>query len=190
MIKKINEFIERAYNTARKHGFHDKKTSYEHQMMLVISEIGECVEADRKNRHASLGVFDDALRNKDFKTCFETYIKDTVEDEMADVCIRLFDMCGYFGIKPVTKEGKEFEEAELIWKEEYDKASPNLCEQAYRLVQLIMYDDEEMNDNEIFGAIFAFMYFWAKSRKIDITKHIELKMKYNESRGYKHGKKY
>ena len=41
MITRINDFIERAYTNSLEHGFHDEKTSFEHQMMLVISEISE-----------------------------------------------------------------------------------------------------------------------------------------------------
>ena len=58
MITRINDFIERAYTNSLEHGFHDEKTSFEHQMMLVISEISEAIEADRKGRHASLDLFD------------------------------------------------------------------------------------------------------------------------------------
>ncbi len=59
MITKENtkEFIDRAYKIACEHGFHDKELSISHFMMLVVSEIGEMVEADRKNRHADLSRF-------------------------------------------------------------------------------------------------------------------------------------
>jgi NTP pyrophosphatase (non-canonical NTP hydrolase) len=58
----------------------------------------------------------------DWKHKFEENVKSSFEDEVADVAIRLFDLCG--------------------------------------------------------------------GLKIDLEKHIELKMKYNSLRGYKHGKKF
>lgn len=52
-----NEMTERAHSNAVKHGFWDKKQSNEHCLMLVITEIAEMVEADRKNDKAgALGI--------------------------------------------------------------------------------------------------------------------------------------
>lgn len=45
--EQTKDFIARAYDIAVKHGFHEKKLTVEHMMMLVLSEIGEAVEADR-----------------------------------------------------------------------------------------------------------------------------------------------
>lgn len=50
-----NEMTERAHSNAVKHGFWDKKQSNEHCLMLVITEIAEMVEADRKNDKAGVG---------------------------------------------------------------------------------------------------------------------------------------
>lgn len=46
----LNELRNRAYKTACEHGFHDKELSNEHLLCLVISELMEAVEADRKGR--------------------------------------------------------------------------------------------------------------------------------------------
>lgn len=186
MIERVDEFIGRAFKTAVEHGFHDEKTSLSHQMMLVIGEIGECIEADRKGRVSDLGMFDDAFRTQPFEYCFETYIKDTMEDEMADICIRLFDMCGYFKIKP---------KGSLVSEDDWNAifGGYNFCEIGYALVQLLCegYDDCRLGELEkIFGSALYFLHFWAKSLHFDLAKHIDLKMRYNEGRAYKHGKKY
>lgn len=99
-------------------------------LMLVVSELGEALEAHRKDYRADVVSFNIGFDTAAlihgypliFKERFEQDIKDTFEDELADAVIRIADMCGYLGI--------------------------------------------------------------------DLEKHIELKMKYNESRPYKHGKKY
>lgn len=44
----LNELRDRAYKTACEHGFHDKRLSNEHHLCLIISELMEAVEADRK----------------------------------------------------------------------------------------------------------------------------------------------
>lgn len=186
MLSRIDEFIESAYGTSCRHGFHDEDLSFAHQMMLVIGDVGEMVEADRKSRRSSFGLFDDAMRSKDFKYCFETYVKDTLEDELADVCIRLFDICGCFDIRPVVILDDDLTNC---WDLCYGKK--NLCELSYALVDFLMDVDEELVDVRVhLGCVLVFIQCLADNMGIDLDKHIELKMRYNESRGYKHGKKY
>lgn len=197
MIKKIDEFIKRAYETSCSHGFHDEKTSVEHQMMLVISEIGEAVEADRKNRRAYLKGYDIVMRDvvitdnpSFFKTAFGDEIKDTVEDELADVCIRLFDMCGCFNIKPY-RSMEEILTLRDDWRNEF--GSMRFSEQAYSLVQLLAPCTSNMDVvglSHVFGVALFFIHYWTLEMGIDLARHIELKMTYNEMRGYKRGKNY
>lgn len=70
--------------------------------MLVITEIAEMVEADRKRNKAGVGakliIKQDMGKGKAFEDAFEAIVKNTVEDEMADVAIRLFDLAGALGI--------------------------------------------------------------------------------------------
>ena len=63
--------------------------------MLCVSELSEALEADRKGRVANLDKFDKGIAHGDI---FETYIKDTFEDELADTVIRILDLCGARGI--------------------------------------------------------------------------------------------
>lgn len=74
-------------------------------LMLITSELGECLEAHRKGRHADTEKFQREMRdvNPDhmdapFKAIFERNIKDTVEDELADALIRILDMAAGLGI--------------------------------------------------------------------------------------------
>lgn len=57
----LNELRDRAYKTACDHGFHDEELSNEHCLCLVISELMEAVEADRKGKRF----------NKDAKETYE-----------------------------------------------------------------------------------------------------------------------
>lgn len=47
-----NELSNKAHSNSAKHGFWGEKWSNEHCLMLVITEIGELVDADRKDCHA------------------------------------------------------------------------------------------------------------------------------------------
>lgn len=83
----LNKLRDRAYKTACEHGFHDEELSNEHCLCLVISELMEAVEADRKgkyfkgiltferefNRYSAL-----VEEEKRFKCSFERHVKDTV----------------------------------------------------------------------------------------------------------------
>lgn len=97
----FNELKERAYQIACEHGWHDEEYSLFHMMMLVITELGEAVNADRNNNFADRVMFEknfDLPNTKTeyhFITCFDVFIKDTVEDELADAVIRLLDMAGH-----------------------------------------------------------------------------------------------
>ena len=95
--------------------------------MLIVSELGEALEAHRMNERVKKEHLQDAtdhyVKSSDhFKLYYKRIIKGSVEEELADVLIRLLDLCGY--------------------------------------------------------------------EKIDIQKHVELKMLYNSMRPYKHGKEY
>lgn len=84
-------------------GFYDDKPSRDRQLLLIITELAEAVEADRHGKHCSLSSnalltllkFED---DKYFKSQFKNEVKDTFEDEIADTLIRLFDVCGYLDI--------------------------------------------------------------------------------------------
>lgn len=99
----IRELVDRAYDNATKKGFHDKEQSVAEMLMLIVSELGEALEAHRTGKvlnslefsQINGIVIEDIYSSKEG---FEKYIKDTFEDELADVVIRIADMCGYLGI--------------------------------------------------------------------------------------------
>lgn len=90
----FNALRDRAYKCACDHGFHDTDLSNEHLLMLVITELSEAVEADRKGLYARRKFFEDWIilmddpktKDEEFIYAFKSNIKDTVEDELSDVC--------------------------------------------------------------------------------------------------------
>lgn len=100
----LNTLRNRAYQNACDHGFHDRELSDNHCFMLVITELSEAVEADRKGRRADKAEFESVVSsNSDhmseaFVDAFERLVKDTVEDELAVTVIRMLDMAGLRGI--------------------------------------------------------------------------------------------
>lgn len=195
MIRRIKEFTERAYRTACEHGFHDKELPVEHLMMLVVSEIGEMVEADRKNRHAVYDAVEygdkhpEDVESDYFERCFKRDVKDTVEDELADVTIRLFDLCGTFGLE--IEHFDNVDDLAANWQELFSDAM--LTENAFALVQLcsdVCNDMSKIALSKCMGQILYFIHFWASHLNIDLVWHVENKLRYNEGREKLHGKKY
>lgn len=180
-----NEVIRLAYKTAVEHGFWDGKPSYEHQAMLVITELSEAIDADRHGRHADREKYKDmraiikesALglneRMGKRKKAFELCIKDTVEDELADACIRLLDMMGHYGVGIISDN--EFTAG----------ADKSLCEFCF-LVSEVLILGEKYVLNRALGMILAY----ARHNNIDLEWHINEKMAYNEQRPKLNGKKY
>ena len=103
----LNEISKHFHERAKQKGFWDDKREIGTLLMLVVSELSEALEADRKNKHAELEVFENCMASDDIneedmelylKQSFQETIKDTFEDEIADTFIRLFDLVGFLGI--------------------------------------------------------------------------------------------
>ena len=57
-LESIKAYVKKAHSIATAHGFHDEKKSDAHWLCLVISELMEAVEADRKDYRADIVVYD------------------------------------------------------------------------------------------------------------------------------------
>lgn len=182
------EWIKQAYETAKEHGFHDVEVSKEHLLMLVICEVGEAIEADRKDAISEDDLFkvhimDFGNEGRTYQMSYRRYIKGSVSEEMADICIRLFDMAGLYGWDVMPTQ--EDEEGGKAWDYLYERCT--FVEQALALCKLLC---EEVNDEIRARIAVAYVYWWAKKRGIDLDFHIEMKMRYNKMRTRLHGKKY
>ncbi|MGA4718841.1 MazG nucleotide pyrophosphohydrolase domain-containing protein [Fictibacillus nanhaiensis] len=66
----INKLCELAYENAKSKGWHDEPRETGTLLALIHSEVSEALEADRKGDSENFA------------------------EELADVCIRIFDLCG------------------------------------------------------------------------------------------------
>ena len=101
----INELAKKAHENAKSKGFFDTEKNIGEMLMLIVTEVAEACEADRKDYYANWDNFNKELRaqekagHKDaWKTAFDIHIKDTFEDELADIMIRVMDLAAFKGI--------------------------------------------------------------------------------------------
>jgi NTP pyrophosphatase (non-canonical NTP hydrolase) len=97
---RITEICKQSHKTAIEKGFWKNKNIPE-KIMLIVTELAEAVEALRKGNRQSNGRY----YYNNGKICIQKkkndkfeWIKDTVEDELADAFIRLADLCEYMKI--------------------------------------------------------------------------------------------
>ena len=192
--KQVKEWVERAYNNAVKHGWHEEKKPTAHWIMMISTEVTEAVQADRKGRwmdDLDKSGLDCVIANDHHGGLVEKFygehIEGTVESELADICIRLFDFMGLM-------------KAKIREKYEYSEEEVKICDirdftiNAFFLSRNILSFISCNNPSILeiyFERIIISTFAWAESLGIDLVQHINLKMRYNETREYHHGgKKY
>ena len=192
---KFNDYMDRIWKIATEHGWHEHPLSMEHYCGLIMTEMAEAVEADRNgakraNTEAMGKLMEEQAASEEglsahwydmwYGEYYKMYVKGSIDEEFADVVIRILDMAcerhghhlypwkGYYDYGDHFRKDKSFvENAWYFLKEVLNFGTMNICDSI------------------------SYMYAWADYLGIDLDKHIEWKMKYNELRPYKHGgKKY
>jgi hypothetical protein len=192
----LNELRDKAYQCAVAHGWHEENLSDEHFLCLVISELMEAVEADRKGKHAKVAMFKEwqgnsiplteETRISRFVEEFEAFIKGTVEEELSDACIRLLDLAGLRGISLASVPFPFHHRKE--YKEERSKLT--FTEWVYDVIRpIVRYNKDNYPIGYLFIGVLQELFCKAEIMGFDLLWHIEQKMKYNELRPYKHGDK-
>ena len=158
--------------------------------MLILTELSEAVEGHRKNHMAGewFTMFPESIES--WCKSFETFIKNSIEDEIADTVIRILDYCTGF--------------SQPILIREYRKESTgNFAEDVLRICWYVMLahegrnrDAEELqlwnsvHPGKDWGYVLAAIVELCKWYHIDLIQHIQWKLKYNRTRAHKHGKSY
>ena len=188
----LNELRDEAYSIAKANGWHEEEHSDEHLLMLVITEIAEAVQADRKNKHADIASFKEYqtyygsfLPSKEtleirFREDFEEYIKNTVEDELGDVIIRCLDLCGVKGLNAYT--------VNVEFPSGMDGFTDRMYFVCRQLTDRILTADS-VTLEFVLSQTMSYIVEHCRRKGIDLDFFIRTKMKYNRLRGYKHGGK-
>ena len=177
----LNKYRDEAFRIATSHGFHDEKYSVEHWICLIISELMEAVEADRKGFRADLDAYEKYETSICFDENFERHIKDTIEDELSDACIRIFDLAGDNNID-LDFSGSE--SSEISPDAMFTEKIMVVC----RFISGTTKDTENLYVYLNYSLTLIFTI--ARQLGIDIKRHIEMKMRYNDGRPFRHHKQY
>ena len=193
--KQINEWVKKAYDNAVKHGWHEEEKSNAHWLMMVCTEVAEAVQADRKGNYMD-DLDKEGLKTvlaKDHGGLFNKYYSDTiegkVESELADICIRVFDLMGVCGVE--AKDGFSTFDSEVKYAKQHSFTENSIM--VTRTIVSCNLNSSISVKAEMFcvlyKSILSSVFELAEALGIDLVQHINLKMRYNESREYHHGNK-
>lgn len=181
-------------------GFWDEELPPSHYQGMIVSELGEMINAHRAGLITKVNL-DELINETDdekFKKRFEEEVKNNYEDEGADVVIRALDALANNGesemrthlVDTLSQMDKSLR-AELEEKgkmETYKELS--MPSRVYYIIRTAGYMDIQRGLIGSLCHIITEMRLIAETLNFDLMKHIQVKMRYNEMRPYKHGKNY
>lgn len=108
----LNAYAKEIHEANKAKGFYDTPTETGTRLMMVVGELGEAMEALRKNKHSDVQGYLERKREilessqgiptEELARCFEARMKDSYEDEVADAIIRILDLAAFEGINLET----------------------------------------------------------------------------------------
>ena len=189
----LKQFMTKAYENAKAKGFYKPDLDINQALMLIITEMGEAIQASRHNRHGSIDGYNTYLEVSDEHVAYEESLEGTVESEFADITLRIISLLGWYDSQNTIclMNDTELKKTEEFHKVEFEHGNYCLPTAMYLIITRITYfpfscSPAWMNTlrlQDILVQVFAL----AHAEGIDILEHIKLKMQYNESRPYLHG---
>lgn len=178
----MKELIQYVHQVQVDNGWWSKTDTWQLKLILVLSEMNEAFEAFRDSFYVEREHIKKAelllQRNEGFREYFKKNVKSCFEDELADVAIRLMDLMGKNKIyiekvKPLGSALKGKFHLDVIY---FTKLIAPMFDQ-----QKLVRSDYEILLGYVWGIAHAYQF--------DLMTHINLKMTYNATRGFRHGNK-
>jgi hypothetical protein len=186
----LNPIAQKAHESAKSKGFYEETPNVGQLFMLIISELSEALEADRKGRtynHSLHGYPLTLTSVSDWD--FKELVKDTVEDEIADAVIRILDFCGYYGQVINLSRYAHMGDFEVVEGENLGSVLLDVTSQICKSrAEFASPDDGEFEAH--LHAALLLLFNLSSARGFDLMWHIRMKMEYNATRPTKHGKCY
>jgi len=193
----ILQLIEQSHTLSKKKGFWDVEKNPQEDLMLIVANLGDVIKAFKKKKHANWTLLTNHSQEKINivgNSYFEAYIKDSFEDELANVVLRITDFIGGFKID-ITKTHPWLEEylhkdlnLFFITSAPSERYSGNMGEWLSKSVNEWTYNRNEKD----YGCSHMLFYLGSiiEHFKIDIERHIKAKLEYNKTRPKLYGRSY
>ena len=195
-MKNLNELAHKIHESNKLRGFDVAQDNIGQSLMLIVGEISEAMDAHQCGRFADMKEYDSEIAylvenfprsniEGGFRLSpFEKYIKNTFEDELADIVMRTLDFCAAFGV-----------DVDLAYNDTCASVRDNVGESLINATSSITsyYNFAKRYDKMTSVHIARPIHIvetLAIRHDINHEKHIALKMRYNETRPYNHGKRY
>lgn len=96
----INAIAKEIHENNKNKGFYDEPKNIGEMLCLIHSEVSEALEADRNGKYAqgNIVTINSFRVDEMFVADFKIGVKDTFEDELADIMIRVMDLAAFKGI--------------------------------------------------------------------------------------------
>ena len=186
----LNALKEKAHVWAVGHGFYDEIKSDAFYLGLVMSEAGEAINADRKGMHANVVRFSEDMElGHPFKESFEKHIKDSMEDEIADIVIWLLDFSGLKGYTLLISGFSASPSIAIVDEFPRNGLSGTLFALMGALSDSLDDDSTEATVGIVIN-IFIDCFKTLTGKDYDLLWFVEKKMAYNDLRPRLNGKKY
>jgi NTP pyrophosphatase (non-canonical NTP hydrolase) len=176
----MQELAKEIWEVNESKGFHNPEI-YDREMaeLLILSEAFEMLEAHREGHYAKVDAYklalSEGLQIANKQDLFTTFIKNSVEDELADVVIRTLDY--------IVENNEELGVTIIYPVDKCNYVNHNIKE---LLDQLI----EEYHNYGDYDSIKDLCFTYAKQNNIDLDWFIREKLEYNKTRDYLHNKRY
>lgn len=190
----INTLIHASHILGKDRGFWKEDKDLREEMLYIFSNVGDIAKAYKKNRRANWTEYEAAVNYSNNKNIdggnikfFKTYIKDTFEDEIANVILRITDLLGGKKIDIISTHPwiESLENTELNYF--FRNAKPtqefngNVAHWLNESLAMCMFSSDKDTDYG-FSHILFHLGSLIEFFDIDIEKHLIKKIEYNQSR--------
>lgn len=199
-VENLDYYADKYHANAVDKGFYSGRVNPYTLLLLIISELAEAIEADRRGDHVDSHQMQYLMENIHTNPELLIDVKDSFEFELADAMIRMLDMFGYIKSIGLQASDSDYVAVRYTFTKSicddfyYLMPEDELSTQESLLLKIISIlsgsDGTETYASILSKAIYLLDTLASDICKFNIWKCMELKHAYNITRKYKHGKLY
>lgn len=187
-----NHYAREAYENAKEKGFYDKPIDTLERFALIHAEMSEALEADRAGKYANNRETESVFKEeKDevFKERYLTTVKGTLEEELADIAIRLCDFAWWAEFTNLRPNPTPIIKTEAGNVPQFVAAIHVPVTYAVLSLNASIFTSQK-SERMMVEVILYQLETFCEVKGIDLELHVKAKMRYNAMRPKMHGKAY